>query len=99
MSVFHKYGFGYRAKTRPKRKGLAKTLFTAYTTGPAVTAQLEAMYMSYKKCFLVLTRTRILSLNTPMLFLLLLSLLFLFSKHAFAPKEYPIIEILFYKSV
>lgn len=51
MSVFHKYEFGYRAKTRPKRKGFAKTLFTAYTTGPAVTAQLEAMYMSYKKCF------------------------------------------------
>lgn len=51
MSVFHKYEFGYRAKTRPKRKGLAKTLFTAYTTGPAVTAQLEAMYMSYKKWF------------------------------------------------
>lgn len=51
MSVFHKYEFGYRAKTRPKRKSLAKTLFTAYTTGPAVTAQLEAMYMSYKNCF------------------------------------------------
>jgi len=51
MSVFHKYEFGYRAKTRPKREGLARTLFTAYRTGPAATAQLEAMYMSYKKCF------------------------------------------------
>lgn len=51
MNVFHKYEFGYTTKTRLKIRGLAKTLFTAYRTGQAVTAQLEAMYMSYKKCF------------------------------------------------